>query len=154
MTLKDCLYQTIHRTKKPLKLIAEEIGMSENYLYRSALPDPDETENGTGCRFPLKKLIPLVRCTGDFALLDFIENSLGRSAFLLPAPHCFVRDACRLAMVAAREFGQLMAEMEADLADGKITEAEKRRICKEGYEAIQAIVNLVKRLEAATDNME
>lgn len=32
--LKDCLYRTIHRNEKPLKVIAEEIGMSENYLAR------------------------------------------------------------------------------------------------------------------------
>lgn len=57
-TLKECLYATIHRNKKPLKLIAEEIGMSENYLTRSALPDLEESDTGSGCRFPLKKSIP------------------------------------------------------------------------------------------------
>jgi hypothetical protein len=147
VTLKDCLYQTLHRNNKPLKLIAEEIGMSENYLYRSALPDPDESDTGTGCRFPLKKLVPLVRCTADFSVLDFIEQSLGRVAFPLPAPSSTLSDLSRLAMISVREFGQLMAEMEADMADGKIFVAEKVRIRKEGYEAVQAIVNLLQHLE-------
>lgn len=76
-TLRECLYNTIHRSKKPLKVIAEEIGMSENYLTRAALPDPEESETGTGCRFPLKKLIQLIRATGDYSVLDNIEHSLG-----------------------------------------------------------------------------
>lgn len=147
MTLKDCLYQTLHRNQKPLKLIAEEIGMSENYLYRSCLPEPEESEIGTGCRFPLKKLVSLVRCTGDFSVLDFIEQSLGRAAFPLPTSSCTLSDLYRLAMVSVREFGQFMAEMEADLVDGKITAAESARIRKEGYEAVQAIVNLLQNLE-------
>ena len=147
MTLKDCLYQTLHRNKKPLKLIAEEVGMSENYLYRAALPDLDESETGTGCRFPLNKLIPVTRSTDDFTVLDFIEHSLGRVAFPLPAPNSNLSDACRLTMISVREFGQLMAEMEVAMADGAICETEKTRIRKEGYDAVQAIVNLLKNLE-------
>ena len=147
MTLRECLYNTIHRNRKPLKLIAEEINMSENYLTRSALPDQEESEIGTGCRFPLKRLIPLVRSTGDFSVPDFIEQSLGRVAFKLPAPDSDIRDVCRLSMITVKEFGHLMSEMEADMADGILDKKEKARITKEGYEAMQAIVNLLKSLE-------
>ncbi len=148
MTLRECLYETIHRNKKPLKLIAEEIGMSENYLTRAALPDPEESDTGTGCRFPLKKIIPLIRCTGDFSTLDFIEQSLGRVAFLLPAPSLNLPDVYRLTMISVREFGHLMAEVETAVSDGSISRQETDRIRKEGYEAIQAMVNLLKNLEA------
>ena len=147
-TLKDCLYRTIHRNHKPLKAIAEEIGMAESYLTRSALPDPDESDTGTGCRFPLKKLIPLIHATGDFAVLDHIEQSLGRVAVALPASgRRELKDICRLTLRAVREFGELMAAIEKSMADDLITAGELERIRKEGYGAVQAIMTLISALE-------
>lgn len=146
-TLRDCLYRTIHQNKKPLKAIAEEIGMSENYLTRAALPDADDSDTGTGCRFPLKKIIPLISATKDFSTLDFIENALGRVAIELPKASSNIDDICRIALRSVREFGQLMAEMDIALADKKITLAEKNRINKEGHEAMQAVMALIRAVE-------
>ncbi len=142
-TLRETLYTTIHRNEKPLKLIAEEIGMSENYLTRAALPDPEESENGSGCRFPLKKLIPLIQSTGDFSVLDRIEESLGRVAILMPRANGCSSDICRNAMKAVKEFGELMGALDASIADGKLTDDEISTIKDEGYDAIQAIINLL-----------
>jgi hypothetical protein len=146
-TLKECLYQTIHRNNKPLKAIAEEIGMAESYLTRSALPDPDESDTGTGCRFPLKKLIPLIHATGDFAVLDFIELSLGRVAFALPVGKKDVNGICRLALRSVKEFGELMAAIDKSMADSLLTVQETERIRREGYEAIQTIMTLIHAVE-------
>lgn len=147
-TLKDCLYQTIHRNKKPLKAIAEEIEMAESYLTRSALPDPDESETGTGCRFPLKKLIPLIRASDDFSTLDFIEAALGRVAVKLPAVKTgSLRDVCRLSLRAVSEFGEVMREVEKSMADQVVTSHEMDRIRDEGYQAIQALLTLMHAVE-------
>ena len=147
-TLKDCLYKTIHRNKKPLKAIAEEIEMAESYLTRSALPDLDESETGTGCRFPLKKLIPLVRATDDYSTLDFIERSLGRVAVKLPTAKVgALRDVCRLSLRAVSEFGELMQEVEKSLTDNVIKPVEMERIRDEGYQAIEALMTLLHALE-------
>jgi hypothetical protein len=148
MTRRECLYNTIHRNKKPLKAIAEEIGMSENYLTKAALPDPEESETGTGCRFPLKKLIPLIRTTEDFSVLDSIERSLGRVAVPIPpaTPAC-LKDVCRLSLRAVREFGELMTEVEKSIADETVTEQELEQVRKEASHAFQAIVNLTSALE-------
>lgn len=146
-TLKDCLYRTIHRNKKPLKAIAEEIEMAESYLTRSALPDPDESETGTGCRFPLKKLIPLVRATDDYSTLDFIEAALGRVAFALPSGKKDVNSICRLTLRSVKEYGELMAAIEKSMADNLLTVQETDRIRREGYEAIQAIMTLIHAVE-------
>lgn len=143
-TLKDRLYETIHRNAKPLKAIAEEIGMSENYLARAALPDQEESDTGSGCRFPLKKLIPLIRATDNFSVLDYIEDSLGRVAITIPTMKTTSEPVYRLAMKAVKEFGELMAELDSDLADGKLNNTEKERIAEEGYQAIQAIATLLK----------
>lgn len=146
-TLKECLYDTIHRNRKPLKAIAEEIGMAESYLTRAALPDQDESDTGTGCRFPLKRLIPLIRATGDFRVLDFIERSLGRVAVPLPDPAKSSRDIYRLSLQSVREFGELMGTIEKSLEDGKLSKKETETIQREGHEAIQAIVNLLSIIE-------
>lgn len=144
-TLREALYKTIHRNQKPLKVIAEEIGISENYLTRAALPDAEDSETGTGCRFPLKKLIPLIRSTGDYTVLDAIEHSLGRFGVQLPQPgnRALTADVCRLGMKTVAEFGELMADIEKALSDNKIKSSEREKIMKEGYEAVQAILCLM-----------
>ncbi len=146
-TLRECLYRTIHNNEKPLKAIAEEIDMSENYLTRSALPDADDSDTGTGCRFPLKKLIPLINATKDFCTLDFIENSLGRVAVELPKKKNGISDICRLTMRSVRDFGQMIAGVDAGMADGKISALEKEKIIEEGYAAVSAIMTLIKNIE-------
>jgi hypothetical protein len=146
-TLRECIYQTIHRNKKPLKLIAEEIGMSESYLTRSALPDLDESDTGSGCNFPLKKLTRLIQSTGDFCILDHIEAILGRVAVVLPRSNPGAKDVCKLAMKSVKEFGDLMASIEKSLSDDHLSEVEITMIKREAYEATQAIVNLLKHIE-------
>ncbi len=147
-TLKEAVRNTIHNHHSlTVEAIAEELGMSPNSLYRWCLPDQDE-KNGTGARFPLKKLAPLVRVTGDFQILDYLENSLGRVAFDIPKKTCLsLKDVQNLAINAAAEFGDLMTEVAEDYKDDNLTKAEKRAIIKEGWEAITAIVRLISRVE-------
>lgn len=149
-TLRDTLYQTIHRNRKPLKLIAEEIGMSENYLTRAALPDHDEQESGSGCRFPLKKLIPLIRSTADYRILDHIEASLGRVAIVLPKAHHQEDQIVRLTMQSVKEFGELMSTLDESLSDGNLSKMEIANIVREGQHAIQAIVSLLGHVDPDT----
>lgn len=70
--IKDVLYQTVHQGKKPVKQIADEIGISSNYLYRCALPDDE-----SGVKFPVQYLIPLMKSTNDYSLLKHIANLSG-----------------------------------------------------------------------------
>lgn len=143
-TIKDALYRTIHKNDKPLKAIAEEIGMSENYLTRAALPDPDESDTGSGCRFPLNKIIPLIKATNDFAVLDWIERSLGRVAVVIPPKrHRPVSDICRTTVKATALFGEFVGEIEKSISDNCLDAAECDRIQDEGYRAIQQILALM-----------
>ena len=146
-SLRECLYNTIHRNKKPLKVIAEEIDVSETYLTRSALPDTEDSDTGTGCRFPLKKLIPLIKATNDYSTLDFIEQSMGRVAIKLPEASLSIENIYRLTMRSVSEYGELMSEIEDAVADGKITPQETQQILKEGYDAVKAIMTLLKTIE-------
>lgn len=65
--IKTILYETIHRNKKSVEQIADEIGISANYLYRAGLP-LDES----GVKFPLDYLVPLMKATGNYAILEKI----------------------------------------------------------------------------------
>ena len=152
MTLKDILYDMIHRHHtKSLEQIAEEIGMSNSYLARAALPDKDTVDNpdlATGVRFPLKKLIPLIRATDDFQLLDHIEVTLGRVAFSLPRRHPETTQELHQQLSdSIKEFGEFIAVVGDSIADGKLTVPERERCRKEGYDLIQVVSRLLCQLK-------
>lgn len=143
-TLKDALHRTIHRKDKSVAQIAEEIGISENYLYRAALPDQDNgPECTSGVRFPLSKLVPLIRATADFQVLDVVEHALGRVSFPIPQHHMSTDQVLEAAITAAAEFGDLMAEVRFSIEDGDLSRKELARIEKEGHEAIAAIMQVI-----------
>jgi len=70
--IKNILYETIHRNKKSVEQIADEIGISSNYLYRAGLP---LEENGV--KFPLDYFIPLMKATNNYSALEYIANICG-----------------------------------------------------------------------------
>lgn len=150
-TLKEAVYKTIHRNKKSVPQIAEEVGMSPGYLAKAALPDEDmlgkDNPMATGCRLPAKKIVPIVRATDDYSILDVMEYQVGRVAIKLPEAIPNLKTVQLNALKAASEFGGLMREVEMSCADGVLTEREKERICKEGWEAIEAIMQIVKGCE-------
>lgn len=67
--LQKFLYETVHRSKKPVAEIATKLGISENYLYRIvALTEPSSTN------FPLHFLIPLMKITKNYSVLKYIAS--------------------------------------------------------------------------------
>lgn len=70
-TIKSILYSTIHRNKKPIGVIAEEMGVSESSLYRYPL------EGESGSEMPLSRLVPLMKTTKDYELLKHIARLCG-----------------------------------------------------------------------------
>ena len=143
-TLKDALYQTVHGSELSIAAIADEIDMSANYLYKSCLPDPDMDDRATGVRFPLKKLLPLCRVTKDYTVIRFLAHSTGYA--LIPINRNHANDCNsvqQLAMDSAAEFGDLMRVIHTATADRVISAAERAQITKEGWEAIEAILNAI-----------
>ena len=142
------LYETIHRNKdRSLKLIAEEIGVSQSYLTRAALPDQDEEEGVLGVDFPLNKLVPLIKATNDYSVLDSLEASVGRVAVAMPKGESSLHDVCRLAMQSVKKFGDLMGIVGQGMANEGLLPDEKKKIKKEGYEALAAITALLMAIE-------
>lgn len=145
-TLKQAIYDTIHHHETlSVAAIAEQIDMAPSYLYRAATLDPDtEGPEVSGVRFPLKYLMPLVRVTGDFQILDLIEFSLGRVAIPIPKPEkTNTSDLQTKALNAVIEFGDFIKAVTLSIQDGTITCDEQQKLEREGNEAIQAIMILL-----------
>lgn len=66
-TIKTTLYQTIHRNKKSVEQIADEMGISASYLYRAGLPTDE-----SGVKFPVEHITPLVKATKDNSILEHL----------------------------------------------------------------------------------
>jgi hypothetical protein len=69
--IKSKIYSTIHRNRKPIDQIADEMGISVESLYRYGLPSP------SGSDIPLKRLIPLLKITNDYSILKHIASICG-----------------------------------------------------------------------------
>ncbi len=70
--LKTNLYFTVHGAQISVEEIADHLGISASYLYRSC------TEGDSGCRFPLDLLLPLMEATHDFSLLEHLNARCGK----------------------------------------------------------------------------
>lgn len=65
--LKTVLYETIHRNKKSVQQLADETAISSSYLYRAGMP-----MDQSGVRFPVDFIIPLMKASNDFSILQHL----------------------------------------------------------------------------------
>ncbi|SDO95098.1 phage regulatory CII family protein [Desulforhopalus singaporensis] len=144
-TLKEALYEMIHHSDVSPKEIAEHLDMALSYLYRAATPDPDtDGPNATGVRFPAKKIVPLTLLTGNYAALDVMNYQAGRVAIPLPKVSRINSDEVVAgALKATVEFGEFAKEVQESIEDGHISDREQKKIDREGFETIQAILALM-----------
>jgi hypothetical protein len=71
-SLKTLLYTTIHRNAKSVAQLADETGISPSYLYRAGLPTDE-----SGVKFPIEHLIPLMKSSGDYSVLKYLNRLCG-----------------------------------------------------------------------------
>ena len=81
--LKKVIHDTVHNKKSPksVEQLADECGCSASYLYRGGLPYDD---NGSGCRFPLEYVIPLMLAQKDFSILQHIAHRTNHLEVRIP----------------------------------------------------------------------
>lgn len=120
--LTEAIACSVHRVRGTVKRIAFALGVPEHAVYLAA--DPNHPQ-------PLKAAwIPaIVRETESFAVLDALEAQVGRVAFALPV----ATDASQIDIVVytaqvVREFGETLTHVSGALADGTITDRERREI--------------------------
>ena len=91
-----------------------------------------------------EEMARIMDITGDHGALHALSARLGYVAMALPQLSNFEDDsAVQLMTTTIKEFGELMAEASAGLANGRVTDNQMARISKEGIEAIAAIQQLL-----------
>ena len=70
-TLKNTIQITLLRNTKTVAQIADEVGRSENSLYRYGI------EGESGSEMPVSLLIPIMKATKNFSILKYIAQMCG-----------------------------------------------------------------------------
>lgn len=89
-----------------------------------------------------EEAVEIMEVTGDHGALHAMAARLGY--VLLPTPAVDVTHAPIAALAdSVREFGEFVAEASTALADGRVSDNERRRIESEGAQALAAIERLL-----------
>lgn len=144
-SLREALYDMVHRSKIPAKAQAEELGISYSYLCNASNPNLE----GEGFDYQLRLLIPHTRITENFSALDFIEQSLGRVAIQIPKAIPSTADMVAAFSKTTSEFGDLAKEIGEALQDGRVEQSEYQRLEREGWELIRQTILLLEKFEEA-----
>lgn len=143
-TLKDALHDQIHGSGVPIKLQAQEIGISYSYLANAANPDLEEFQ------FQLRHLLPLCRVTGCTNALDYIESSLGRVSFSLPSSLPCPQTITAELGCCFKEFGEFAETSAKALADNRISSSEAKRIEKELLDLVRQAMSFLRSVQEAS----
>jgi hypothetical protein len=77
-TLQEALYEMLHRSRINIDELADQMGVSKNYLYRSVIEGP------SGCNFPIRLLVPAMKATKNYLPLKVINRDCGFLAIRPP----------------------------------------------------------------------
>ena len=117
----------------PIKALAEDINKAESSLR-------NELVHQSGYKLGVVTAIEIMEKTGDLSAMDWIERRFDRVAVRIPtsAP-TREEDLVTYAGRIARETGDVLVNLGAALADGRMTAEERHKIREETYEALRAI---------------
>jgi hypothetical protein len=125
----------------PAEKVAEQLGKAYSTLMNelnSELPNH---------KFGLISLIPLMNAVDSDLPAHYIAGARHGVFVKLPRGGKLVEKTERQALACVKEFGELMGEVHDALQSDSIEPHERKRIAKEGYEALQAILTLLKCIE-------
>ena len=137
ITLKDALHDTIHNSGVPIKRLSDQVGISYSYLTNAGNPNLEEFN------FQLKHLMPLINATGNYAVLDYLENACGRVAFVLPDAATNHIEINQGLLDLFGRMGDLAHQMRDILADGEVNDHEYRRVEPIFYSLLRDLAGLM-----------
>lgn len=149
-TLKDAVDFVIHHSPIAPKAQAAELNVSLSLFYGYA-------DHAQPDHYPARLIVPHARCTGNAAVLQFLNHQLGYVGVRLadlrlaadPGKQLGLFQQTMLAVV--REMGEAAGAIERSLKDGKLTEREARVCRKECLDLIDHAVLLHEQLKAAEE---
>lgn len=131
MHLRDVAFNVVHDYAGGAVSLAPRIGRNHTTLCHEL--------NGTGtAKLGLLDAEKITLLTGDMRILQAFASNCGQ--MLVPLPSVASGDNAMVRLAAsAKEFGDLVAEVSTDLADGRISDNELARIDRETGELIASV---------------
>ena len=125
-------------------LIADLVGKNYQTLMSELSRQP-------GHKLGADLVLPLMRKMDSARALDFLAREMNGVFVPVPDPaddpECLVRGL----VVSVREFGHFASASAAAIEDGSVQPEEMARMEREGYEAIVAIMAMLKKARAACE---
>lgn len=130
-----------------VKWLAPQMGMKAGTLYNKADADTDSHNQPT-----LRDVVALTQLTGDYSVLDSLNEMFGRAAFDAVS-HADVSDAALLELLTQLgiEKGDFHRALHDALTDGKFSLQELQRIRATAFDLVAALMTLVARVEGLRD---
>ncbi|HMM38998.1 MAG TPA: transcriptional regulator [Desulfovibrio sp.] len=142
-SLAAVLHQLVKRA--PSGLRAETIADMLGKPYATLM---SELSSQPGHKLGADLVLPLMEAAGSDAALHFLAREMGGAFVRLPEAAPGVEPVQRQCLVAVKEFGELVARTAGGLADGELSERDRRDILREGHEAVTAIMALLRQVES------
>lgn len=142
-TLRDALHDNIHNSSLPIKQLADDLGISYSYLANAGNPNLETFD------FQLKRLLPLMKATGNTAVLDYFEHAMGRVAFRIPQAEGEHLPITTNLLQIIKHVGDLSGKIEEAIADKVIERREAKDIEPLIFELIKHMVQLMNTLTEA-----
>ena len=136
MNITDALYRAAHNHPGGLESLAMRIGISASSLAHKVSP------NYPGAHCSPGEMVMIMEFTGDHSALQAMAGRLRYMMLpMVPEGEVDGEFARRLAG-SVKEFGEFVAEISTDLADGRVTDNELKRIEREMSDMISAAQSL------------
>ena len=126
--------------------IAEATGYSMFHVLRWGEEPRRSNPNSSGSPVPAIAVSVITRLSGDPSLLREIADDAGYLIIKKPQE----QEPTTVAQVV-KEFGELLVAHSQALEDGFITDMERAKIFKEGYEAVEAILGLLQTINPSKE---
>lgn len=139
-SLTAVCHQTVLRAPSGLdaRTIAELVG------YGSYQTMMSELSGQPGHKLGADKLLPLMDVCGSDAPLEFLARERHGVFLKLQPPAEGTGELVQSLAASIREFGEFAAETAQNISDGDLPRDQLDRITKEGQEAVEAILRMMK----------
>lgn len=95
-------------------------------------------------KFDADRVLPVMDATGSDAPMHFLARNLGGVFIRIPAPAECAGELVQALSASIKESGEFFAETAQHISDGDIPRDQLDRITKEGQEALEAIMAMMR----------